>query len=109
MVKGCPNIVGLRLSKDDLVLLGDIKKICPELLIYVDEQAGILNILETGVHGIVSSLANIHASDLIKVVDDFGKGIKNQELDMHLSNMFEMLNLEPSPIVLKHLLSKKRI
>ncbi len=107
LVKECPNIVGLRLRKYDLMLLNNIRESFPELSIYVEEQAGILNILESGVHGIVSSLANTNALDIVKVLDDFGKGIKNQELDIHLSNMFEMLNLESPPVVLKHLLSKK--
>lgn len=43
----------------------------------------------------------------MEVVDDFSKGIKNRELDRHLSSVIEVLNVEPSPMVLKYLLSKK--
>lgn len=107
LINECDNIIGLKHASDDFLLVKEVKEKCPKFLIYSGEDKYTLDMLKLGADGVISVFSHVFGRDLKELIDDYGKGIENEEIDKYIKELSVICFCETNPIPIKYILSKK--
>lgn len=107
LVKECPNIIGLKHASNDTDYIKIVRKLIPDLLIYVGNDEVLLEGLEKGADGIISVVSNLIGMDVNEIIENHQKQVKDESLIEYYNIMVELLKCSTNPIPLKYILSKK--
>ena len=104
----CANIVGVKEASGSLKQAKAVHEACGnDFIILSGDDALTLPMMELGGVGVVSVVANIVPSDVVKMIDAFNEGNKEkaQEIDAKLAPLVKSMFIETNPIPVKTAMS----
>jgi len=104
LAEDCKNIIGVKEASGSLKQVKDVRASCPpDFVILSGDDALTLQMMDLGGAGVISVVANIVPSDVIKMIDAYNVGNKDEA--RHINAMLEPLVasmfVETNPIPVK--------
>lgn len=99
-----PNIVGIKDSSGDLVLMADMRRQTPsDFLLYSGDDSLTLPVLAIGGYGVISVASHVVGTQILNMIQAFKRGDIQQAQQLHLNllELTQVLFCAPSPAPVK--------
>lgn len=107
-----PNIAGIKEATDNCARVDDLVRQLPDDFFVLSGNDNMtLPFMAQGAVGVISASSNVIVTELKGLVDAALKGDFKQAQKLHIQNILKMraLFMEPNPVAIKHILSRKNI
>lgn len=104
LAQDCKNIIGVKEASGSLEQVRSVREVCGEdFIILSGDDSLTLDIMDLGGVGIISVIANIIPNDVVRMVDTYNAGNKDEARAMHkkMANLVSSMFIETNPIPIK--------